>query len=73
MTMFDPRTTLAQQVVAEVRDHFSQTFQTVVPRSVRLSEAPSHGLSIVAYAPHSSGASAYAGLAEELLARRVAS
>ncbi|HZQ36315.1 MAG TPA: AAA family ATPase [Dehalococcoidia bacterium] len=73
MTMFDPRTTLAQQVVAEVRGHFSQTFQTVVPRSVRLSEAPSHGLSIMAYAPHSTGAAAYAGLADELLARRVAS
>ncbi len=73
MTMFDPRTTLAQQVVAEVRGHFAQTFRTVVPRSVRLSEAPSHGLSIVAYAPHSAGAAAYAGVADELLARRVAS
>ncbi len=71
MTMFDPRTTQAQQVVAEVRSHFPQTFQTVVPRSVRLSEAPSHGLSIVAYAPASSGATAYTELAAELLARRV--
>jgi chromosome partitioning protein len=73
MTMYDPRTTLAQQVVGEVRRHFPQTFRTIVPRSVRLSEAPSHGLSIVAYAPGSTGAAAYAALADELLARRVAS
>ena len=73
MTMFDPRTTLAHQVVAEVRRHFPQAFQTVIPRSVRLSEAPSHGLSIAAYAPASSGATAYADLADELLSRRVAS
>ncbi|MHB8575933.1 MAG: ParA family protein [Dehalococcoidia bacterium] len=71
MTMYDPRTTLAQQVVAEVRKHFPQTFQTLVPRSVRLSEAPSHGLPIVAYAPGSTGAFAYTELARELLARRV--
>jgi chromosome partitioning protein len=73
MTMFDPRTTLAHQVVAEVRRHFPQAFQTVIPRSVRLSEAPSYGLSIAAYAPASSGATAYADLADELLARRVTS
>jgi chromosome partitioning protein len=73
MTMYDPRTTLAQQVVSEVRRHFPQTFRTVVPRNVRLSEAPSHGLSVAAYAPGSTGAAAYAGLADELLARRVAS
>lgn len=73
MTMFDPRTTLAQQVVTEVRQHFPQTFTTVVPRSVRLSEAPSHGLSVVAYAPGSTGAAAYMAVAQELLARRVAS
>jgi len=73
LTMFDPRTTLAQQVVAEVRRHFPQTFTTVVPRSVRLSESPSHGLSIAAYAPASRGAQAYAALADEMLARRVRS
>ncbi len=73
LTMFDPRTTLAQQVVAEVRKHFPQTFATVVPRSVRLSESPSHALSIAAYAPTSRGAQAYAALAGELLARRVRS
>ena len=73
LTMFDPRTTLAQQVVAEVRKHFPQTFATVVPRSVRLSESPSHALSIAAYAPASRGAQAYAALAGELLARRVRS
>ena len=71
LTMYDARTTLAQQVVAEVRRHFPQTFDTVVPRSVRLSEAPSHGLPIVAYAPGTAGAVAYAELARELLARRV--
>jgi chromosome partitioning protein len=71
LTMFDARTTLAQQVVAEVRRHFPQTFRTVVPRSVRLSEAPSHGLSIISYAPGSTGAQAYGALAQELLARRV--
>jgi chromosome partitioning protein len=73
LTMYDPRTTLAQQVVAEVRRHFPQTFTTVVPRSVRLSESPSHGLSIAAYAPASRGAQAYAALADEILARRVRS
>jgi chromosome partitioning protein len=73
LTMFDPRTTLAQQVVAEVRRHFPQTFATIVPRSVRLSESPSHGLSIAAYAPASRGAQAYAALAAEILARRVRS
>jgi chromosome partitioning protein len=71
LTMYDARTTLAAQVVDEVRRHFPQTFATVVPRSVRLSEAPSHGLSIAAYAPGTPGAVAYAELARELLARRV--
>jgi chromosome partitioning protein len=60
-------------VVAEVRRHFPQTFATIVPRSVRLSESPSHGLSIAAYAPASRGAQAYAALAAEILARRVRS
>ncbi|MGI8554722.1 MAG: ParA family protein, partial [Dehalococcoidia bacterium] len=68
LTMFDSRTNLAQQVVEEVRNHFPQTFRTVIPRSVRLSEAPSHGLSILAYDPTSRGAQAYAALADELLA-----
>jgi chromosome partitioning protein len=71
LTMYDSRTMLGQQVVAEVRRHFPQTFDTVVPRSVRLSEAPSHGLSVVAYAPGTTGSVAYTALARELLARRV--
>jgi chromosome partitioning protein len=69
MTMYDARTNLAAQVVEEVRRHFPQTFQTVIPRSVRLSEAPSHGHSILAYAPSSSGARAYSDLATEFLAQ----
>ena len=56
LTMFDQRTNLAAQVVAEIRKYFpDQAFQTVVPRSVRLSEAPSHGMTILAYAPQSPG------------------
>ena len=46
LTMFDGRTNLSQQVADEVRSHFANTFKTVIPRSVRLSEAPSHGLAI---------------------------
>ena len=70
MTMFDARTNLAAQVVEEVRAHFPQTFQTVIPRSVRLSEAPSHGRSILDYAPASPGAVAYRELAGEVLGHR---
>jgi chromosome partitioning protein len=69
LTMFDPRTRLSQQVVDEVRRHFSQTFTTLVPRSVRLSEAPSHGESIFRYDPGGRGAAAYEALAAELLER----
>jgi chromosome partitioning protein len=69
MTMFDARTNLAQEVVAEVRRHFAQTYQTVIPRSVRLSEAPSHGRSILDYDPSSPGARAYRALADEVLAQ----
>jgi chromosome partitioning protein len=69
MTMYDVRTALAQQVVQEVRSHFSsQVFRTIVPRNVRLSEAPSYGEPIMDYAPTSSGAQAYHSLSEELLA-----
>ncbi len=69
MTMFDPRTNLSQEVVDEVRAHFPDlVFKTVVPRNVRLSEAPSHGEPILTYAPNSAGAAAYAAFAEELLA-----
>ena len=70
LTMFDSRTNLAAQVVNEVRQYFpEQTFRAVVPRSVRLSEAPSYGQTISTYAPSSPGALAYAALAQELLAR----
>jgi len=69
MTMFDGRARLSQQVVDEVRQHFPNlVFHTVVPRSVRLSEAPSYGEPILSYAPSSSGGVAYAQLADELLA-----
>jgi chromosome partitioning protein len=69
MTMFDGRTRLAQQVVDEVRRHFGKrVFQAVVPRSVRLSEAPSYGQTILSYAPQTSGALAYQALAQELVA-----
>ena len=70
LTMFDSRTNLAEQVVTEVRSHFpEQTFRTVIPRSVRLSEAPSYGQTILTYAPQSAGALAYRALAQELLKR----
>jgi len=69
LTMFDPRTRLAQQVVDEVRGHFPQTFDTVIPRSVRLGEAPSHGQSIFLYEEGGKSAAAYDALAVELLAR----
>ncbi|MCC7105227.1 MAG: ParA family protein [Chloroflexi bacterium] len=72
LTMHDPRTNLSAQVVEEVRTHFPRvTFQSIIPRNVRLSEAPSHGLPARAYAPTSPGALAYAGLAEELLRKGV--
>jgi len=68
LTMFDGRTNLSQQVADEVRSHFSNTFKTVIPRSVRLSEAPSHGLPIARYDPSSRASKAYDDLAEELIA-----
>ena len=70
LTMYDGRTTLGQQVVQEVRDYFpDQVFQTIIPRSVRLSEAPSYGQTILSYAPSSAGALAYQALAQEFMAR----
>ena len=69
LTMFDRRTNLANDVVAEVNDHFpKQVFKAIIPRSIRLAEAPSYGLPISAYAPNSVGAKAYDALAKELLA-----
>jgi len=68
MTMYDGRTNLAQQVVNEVRRHFGDlVFRAIIPRSVRLSEAPSYGEPILRYAPKSTGALAYQALSDELL------
>ena len=70
LTMYDGRTKLSAQVASEVRRHMNGTvYQTVVPRSVRLSEAPSHGLPIALYDPASRGAYAYRYLAGEVDAR----
>jgi len=69
-TMYDHRTRLAQQVVKEVSSYFtSKVLATVIPRNVRLSEAPSHGLPISKYDPACSGAKAYKSLAQEILDR----
>jgi chromosome partitioning protein len=69
LTMFDNRTNLSSDVVTEVNRHFpDQVFKSVIPRSIRLAEAPSYGLPISAYAPTSVGAVAYETLAKELLA-----
>jgi chromosome partitioning protein len=68
LTMFDGRTNLANDVVKEVRSYFpNQVFQTLIPRSIRLAEAPSYGQPINMYAPSSSGAEAYACLAREVM------
>jgi chromosome partitioning protein len=68
LTMYDGRTRLAMDVVNEVRRFFpSQVYQTIIPRSVRLAEAPSYGFPISIYAPDSSAAKAYACLAREIL------
>jgi chromosome partitioning protein len=70
LTMFDGRTKLSADVAAEVRRHLAdRVFKTVIPRNVRLSEAPSHGQPISSYSPDSTGALAYAALAVELRTR----
>ncbi len=70
MTMYDGRTNLAQQVVEEVQRHFPRLiYRTLIPRSVRLSEAPSYGRLIAEYDPQSRGALAYAALADEVIQR----
>lgn len=70
MTMYDSRTTLSKQVVDEVRKFFGKTmFKTIIPRNVKLSEAPSHGLPVVKYARVSKGSLAYMKLAKEVVAR----
>lgn len=71
LTMVDARTNLSQQVESEVRTHFAkQVYKTVIPRNIRLSEAPSHGLPAVLYDPSSRGAHSYVQLAQEFLQRR---
>ena len=71
MTMFDARTNLSQQVMHEVRQHFAdQVYEAVIPRTVRLSEAPSHGLPIVLYDSRGAGAEAYRQFTQEFLRRR---
>src|SRR5687767_9194740 len=70
LTMYDERTNLGAQVAANVREFFKEkVFQTVIPRNVRLAEAPSHGLPVTAYDAKSKGAEAYVALARELLQR----
>jgi chromosome partitioning protein len=70
MTMYDTRTRLSQQVVEEVRDFFEErVFDTLIPRSVRIAEAPSHGKPVTVYDPSGRGALAYRELAKEVLER----
>lgn len=70
MTMYDARTTLSKQVVEEVRGYFGKTlFDTPIPRSVKISEAPSFGMPITEYDPHGKGAIAYTELAKEVINR----
>ena len=72
LTMFDDRTTLARQVAEELRNHFKdKVFETIIPRNVRLAEAPSHGQPALLYDVRSRGAEAYIRLAKELMARGV--
>ena len=68
MTMYDGRTNLSKDVVKEVRRHFPEkVFEAIIPRTVRLAEAPSHGVPISTYSPNSTGGLAYQMLAEEIL------
>lgn len=70
LTMYDARTNLSSQVADEVKEHFGElVFETVIPRNVKLSEAPSFGQPILTYASHSSGSKAYVGFADEFLER----
>jgi chromosome partitioning protein len=70
LTMFDARNKLSHEIAREVNRHFPEVvFQSVIPRNVRLSESPSHGLSVIEYDGKSAGADAYRALAEEVIAR----
>jgi len=71
LTMYDARTNLSQEVVSSVRGHLGdKVFDTIIPRSVRLGEAPSHGLPIIDYDPSGAGAQSYRELAREFLKRQ---
>jgi chromosome partitioning protein len=73
MTMFDGRTLLSRQVVEEVSNYFpEQIYRTMIPRSIRIGEAPSHGKSIFEHDPSGPGAQAYGKLADEFLTRHAA-
>jgi chromosome partitioning protein len=73
LTMFDERTNLGQQVATDVREFFKEkVFRTVIPRNVRLGEAPSHGMPVILYDGKSRGAEAYVALAREVLERGAA-
>jgi len=73
LTMYDDRTNLGQLVARDVREFFKdKVFDTIIPRNIRLGEAPSHGLPVVLYDPKSRGAEAYLALAREMLARHAA-
>jgi chromosome partitioning protein len=73
LTMYDDRTNLGQLVARDVREFFKEkVFETIIPRNVRLGEAPSHGIPAVIYDAKSRGAAAYVALAQEMLARHVA-
>jgi chromosome partitioning protein len=70
LTMYDSRTRLAQDVEREIREHFPQlVFDTVIPRNVRIGEAPSYGVPVIHHDPHCAGADAYFALAKEVAAR----
>ncbi|MFQ5663064.1 MAG: ParA family protein [Terriglobia bacterium] len=69
LTMYDERTNLSRQVLGDLRDFFgAQVFATVIPRNVRLAEAPSHGKPVLLYDPHSRGCESYLELAKEVIA-----
>jgi chromosome partitioning protein len=73
LTMFDSRNRLSHEIAREVREHFAdKVFKSIIPRNVRLSESPSHGLSVFEYESRSSGAEGYRELAAEILARETA-
>jgi chromosome partitioning protein len=73
LTMYDERTNLGQQVGTNIREYFGdKVYETVIPRNIRLGEAPSHGLPAILYDVKSRGAESYVALAKEFLARRSA-